>query len=105
MVYFVDESDPEERTPEMLNAHAVRMRDAFHDDRRIVAVVKGTIEFARKARRVLDPQVFEAVVITGPLPHLQTLDVKVLDCDWQQGARQLSMDEVMNEPDEEAERA
>lgn len=103
MVYFVDEDDPEERSPEALNVHAVQMRDAFDDDRRIVAVVKGSIDFLTEARRTLS-SLFEAVVMTGHVNVLRKLDVKILDEAWREGDAQMIFDDVMAKPDGEAER-
>lgn len=103
MVYFVDEDDPEERSPEALNLHAAHMRDAFNDDRRIVAVVKGSMEFSALARRTL-ADLFEAVVIAGNLNVLRQLDVKIVDEGWKEGDAQMIFDDIMARPDPEAER-
>lgn len=103
MVYLVDEDDPEERSPEELNAHAIKMRDSFNDQRRIVAVVKGSHSFLRHARATLS-ETFEAVVLTGDAEVLDTLDVDVLDSSWSPGQVQVSLDEVMARDDPAAER-
>lgn len=102
MVYFCDEDDPERRTVQDLNALAVKYRDAFDDTRRIVAVIKGSVQHGLKVRRGLSP-VFEAAVFAAPLEVLRRLNVKVLDEGWTEEQPQLLFDEIMAQPDEEAE--
>lgn len=102
MVYFIDEDDPEARTVEELNAWAERARRTFDDDRRIVAVMQGSVEYCEKYLKSLEPM-FEAVVVAGSKPMLERLGLKILDSDWQPGDKQIQMDDVMSVPDEEAE--
>lgn len=97
MVYFVAEDDPENRTPDDLNELAVQMRDAFDDDRRIVAVVSGGASHLRSFRDGLDESVFEAVVMVAPINALKSLGVEVLDEHWQEGDPQVFMDEVLGD--------
>lgn len=94
MVYFVDEDDPEGRSPEDLNALAVKLRDAFRDDRAIAAVVQGSRAWCQRVRDELDEGLFEIVVFVGPINMLKGLRVRVLDEHWGPGQPQVSMDEV-----------